>query len=128
MAKLKALVVEDDVKFMKNLGNFLKVGFHCDAVLKFSGSEAINALDKEHFHVLLLDLKMPGIDGFTVLAHAKKVNPEIIIIVISGILDSAITKRAEQMGAWYMAKPIQLKVLEHILKDSLKNIPSLRIN
>jgi len=120
MAKLKALVVEDDKKFMDKLGNFLKIGFDCDVVLKSTGADAISILKKDKFQILLLDLKMPGIDGFTVLSHAKKSNPNIVVIVISGIIDAAITKRAEDMGAWFMAKPVELRALEHVLKSLLK--------
>jgi len=120
MPKLRALVVEDDKKFAEKLGNFLKVGFDCDVVLKFSGADAISILEKEKFQILLLDLKMPGIDGFTVLSFAKKVNPEINAVVISGIVDAAITKRAEDMGAWFMAKPLELRALDHILQSLLK--------
>ncbi len=117
MAKLKTLVVDDDKKFLEKLGNFLKVGFGSEVVLKTNGTEAIVALDKEKFNILLLDLLMPGIDGFTVLVHAKKVNPKIIIIVISGIIEASTTKRCEELGAWFMAKPIQLKALEHVMKQ-----------
>jgi len=120
MPKLRALVVEDDKKFAEKLGNFLKVGFDCDVVLKFSGADAISILEKEKFQILLLDLKMPGIDGFTVLSYAKKVNPDINAVVISGIVDAAITKRAEDMGAWFMAKPLELRALDHILQSLLK--------
>ena len=121
MAKLKALVVDDDEKFMSKLGSFLKVGFDCDIVLKSNGTDAISALDKERFDILLLDLKMPGIDGFTVLSHAKKINPKTTVIVISGILDHGITKKVEDAGAWYMAKPLEsLNALEHLLKGLIK--------
>jgi DNA-binding NtrC family response regulator len=120
MAKLKALIVEDDKKFAEKLGNFLKVGFDCDVVLKLSGADAISILEKEKFQILLLDLKMPGIDGFTVLSYAKKMNPDINVVVISGIIDPATTKRAEDMGAWFMAKPVQLRALEHVLKSLLQ--------
>ena len=120
MAKLKALVVDDDKIFMEKLGEFLKIGFNCDVTLTSNGSNAISKLDHDDYHILLLDLKMPGVDGFTVLAHAKKVNPRIIVIAISGIVDPVITKRVEEAGAWYMVKPIQLKALEFVLKDLIR--------
>jgi len=120
MAKIRALVVEDHQKFGEKLGNFLKITFGCEVILKFSGADAIAVLDKEKFDIMLLDLNMPGIDGFTVLAHATKINPTIIAVVVSGVTGDAITKRAESMGAWFVPKPVELKALEHILKSLMK--------
>ena len=120
MAKLKALVVEDDKKYAEKLANFLKIGFDCEITMKFSGEDAIVTLDKEKFQIMLLDLQMPGIDGFSVLAHARKLYPNLVVIVISGIIDASVEKRAEDMGAWFMNKPVGIKEVEHVLKSLLK--------
>ena len=120
MAKLKALIVEDDKKLVSPITKHLIEFFDCDVVLRTSGADAISILEKEKFQILLLDLKMPGIDGFTVLSYAKKMNPDINVVVISGIIDPATTKRVEDMGAWFMAKPVQLRALDHVLKSLLQ--------
>ena len=120
MVKLKALVVDDDKVFCGSIGNILKIGFDFDVTLCFSGADAISLFEKTKFDLLLLDLFMPGIGGVTVLERAIKTNPVIMSIVISGINDAAISTKVEDMGAWYMSKPIELKALEHIIKLSLK--------
>lgn len=120
MAKLKAIVVEDDKQYCERFSDFLKMRFGCDVVMSFSGADAIAVLDKEKFEIMLLDLKMPGIDGFTVLAHALKVNPSIIPVVISGVTDDSIADKAEAMGAWFMSKPVELKALEYVLNSLMK--------
>ena len=120
MAKLKALVVDDDKVFCRSLGNILKIGFDCDVTLCFSGAEAISLFENKKFDLLLLDLVMPGISGVTVLERAIKTNPAIMSFVISGINDAAISTKVEDMGAWYLSKPLELKALEHVIKVSLK--------
>ena len=120
MDKLKALVVDDDQRFGEKMGNILKNSFNCDVTLCFSGIDAIRNAEKEKFQIILLDLKMPGIDGFTVLANVQKNNPNIIAIVISGVIDVAVTKRTEDMGAWFLSKPVEPKALEHVVKSFLK--------
>ena len=120
MAKLRAIVVEDDKNYCEKFADFLKMRFGCDVVLSFSGADAIAVLDKEKFEIMLLDLKMPGIDGFTVLSHALKINPSIIAMVISGVVDDSVQDKAEAMGAWFMSKPVELKALEYVLNSLMK--------
>ena len=120
MVKLKAMVVDDSPQFLEKLGSFLKVGFNCEVVKKNSGAGAIDALEEQKFDIMLLDIMMPGIDGFFVLDKAMQKYPDLIVIVISGVADSAITKKAEDMGAWFMSKPVVLTALDHRLRTLLK--------
>jgi len=120
MVKLKALVVDDDKVFCGSLESFLKIGFDCDVTLCFSGANAVSLFEKKKFDLLFLDLVMPGISGVTVLERAIKTNPAIMSFVISGISDAVISTKVEDMGAWYLSKPIELKALEHMINLSLK--------
>jgi DNA-binding NtrC family response regulator len=120
MAKPRILVVDDDAAMQEALPTFLKIILDCDVTVKSNGSDAIAVLDKEDFNLIIQDLQMPGIDGFTVLAHAIKKNPKIIRIVLTGMIDPAITKKVEGMGAVYVSKPPELKVLELIVKRELQ--------
>ena len=73
----KILLVDDEVVFTSNMGKLLtNRGYKVTATN--SGDEALQALEKENFDVVVLDLKMPGMDGLTTLKEIKKkVLPEI---------------------------------------------------
>jgi len=120
MSKPRILVVDDDVEMQEALPIFLKRILDCDVVVKGNGSEAIQALDETDFRMIIQDLQMPGIDGFTVLAHAIRRRPGIVKIVLTGVVDPAITKRVEEMGAIYVSKPPEPKALKLIIDRELK--------
>ena len=120
MSKPRILVVDDDVEMQEALPIFLKRILDCDVVVKGNGSEAIRALDETDFRMIIQDLQMPGIDGFTVLAHAIRRRPGIVKIVLTGVVDPAITKRVEEMGAIYVSKPPEPKALKLIIDRELK--------
>jgi DNA-binding NtrC family response regulator len=122
MKKPRVLIVDDDVEIRASLPTFLKMIMDCDVVVKSNGSDAIAILDKEEFHIIVQDLQMPGIDGFTVLNYAIKRYPKIIKIVLTGLVDPAITRKVESMGAVYVSKPPELKVLELIIQRELQGL------
>jgi two-component system response regulator FlrC len=122
MDKPRILVVDDDVDMQEALPIFLKRILDCDVVVKSNGSDAIQALERDEFQMIVQDLQMPGIDGFTVLAHAIKCYPAIIKIVLTGIVDPAITRRVEELGAIYVSKPPEPKALKLIIDRELKKV------
>jgi DNA-binding NtrC family response regulator len=118
--KPKILIVDDERDIRECLGNHLKLRFNCDVILRSNGTEAIEALESGDCHVLLQDLHMPGIDGYTVLRHAKKIKPEMIMIVVTRLNNSLEIKMVEDLGATYLAKPFELKTVEMILQRKLE--------
>ncbi|NTV29544.1 MAG: response regulator [Candidatus Omnitrophica bacterium] len=119
MDKARILVVDDDVEMQNVLPIFLKRILDCDVVVTGNGSDAIRELDSGTFQMIVQDLQMPGMDGFSVLAHAVKRQPRMVRIVLTGIVDPAITRRVESMGATYVSKPPELNVLKLIIKREL---------
>jgi len=120
MEKIRALVVDDDRKFCASLGNCLRTSFGCEVSLCYSGNEAIQLLENGPYHLVLIDIKMPGINGFIVLEKAMQKYPGVISFIISGLNDAAISNKAEEMGAWFVSKPVEFPALEHLLKMLLK--------
>ena len=120
MGKIKALVVDDDKKFCTALGNCLHSCFGCEVSFSYSGSDAIRLIENEVFHIVLIDLKMPGINGFTVLEKAMEKYPDIIPIAITGVNEAGISDRVERMGAWFISKPVEFPALEYLLRNLLK--------
>lgn len=112
MAKpLDIMIVEDEASQRTVLKGFLKKLGH--RVLEAGdGNSALLIAKESHLDLVLLDLKMPGMDGIQVLGELKKLNPdtEVILLTAYGTIDSAVT--AMKLGAFdYMTKPVDLEEL-----------------
>jgi len=71
-----------------------------------SGAKGLSLAERWAFDVVLLDLRMPDIDGMTVLAEMKQRYPDTVVIVISGHGSVAVAVKAMQMGAFdFLPKP-----------------------
>ena len=107
----KILLVDDEVVFTTNMSKLLNNrGYRVTAVN--SGDAAIQALEKENFDVVVLDLKMPGMDGITTLKEIKKLGlfSETLILTGHGSIDTAL--EAIKLGAYdYLTKPCEIEDL-----------------
>ena len=91
MLNAKILLVDDEVVFTTNMSKLLTSrGYRVRAVN--SGDNAIRALEEEKYDVVVLDLKMPGMDGITTLKEIKKLGlfTETLILTGHGSIDSAL--------------------------------------
>lgn len=107
----KILLVDDEVVFTTNMAKLLNNrGYRVAAVN--SGDNAIHALEAEDFDVVVLDLKMPGMDGITTLKEIKKLGlfTETLILTGHGSIDTAL--EAIKLGAYdYLTKPCEIEEL-----------------
>jgi len=119
MKKLNILVVEDGQSQREMLRDFLVTEGHTVAEAE-NGDTAIQSVLKGHFDMILLDYKMPGMDGMQVLKEVKKINPEIDVIIITayGTIETAV--EAMKAGAIdYITKPVEFdELLIHVDKVS----------
>ena len=104
----RVLLVDDEVVFTTNMSKLLTSrGYRVTAVN--SGDEAVRALEKSDFDVVVLDLKMPGMDGLATLKEIKKLGlfTETLILTGHGSIDSAL--EAVKLGAYdYLTKPCEI--------------------
>ena len=104
----KILLVDDEVVFTDNMSKLLaNRGYRVTAVN--SGDAAIHALEEATFDVVVLDLKMPGMDGLTTLKEIKKLGlfAETLILTGHGSIDTAL--EAIKEGAYdYLTKPCEI--------------------
>jgi two-component system, NtrC family, sensor kinase len=110
-ANTKVLIIDDDPLVLKKLTEELKRRFF-EPIGTLYGKEALEIIEREGILLVLLDVKLPDVDGLEVLSQIKKKKPECEIIVITGYgtLDIAIT--ALRLGAIdYIEKPINLQIL-----------------
>ncbi len=107
----KILIIDDDKSVRLVLATFVKMnGF--DPVQAADGAEGIASLSSEEPHCILLDLKMPGMDGIETLDAIKKINPHVPVIIITGYADIPTAVQVIKLGAYdFLTKPPQMDKL-----------------
>jgi DNA-binding NtrC family response regulator len=111
MKKADILLVDDEVVFSTNMSKLLTTRGYQVTTVK-NGEEAIAALKKQPFDVMVLDLKMPVMDGITTLQQMKTLGllTEVLILTGHGSMDTAF--QAIEMGAYdYVTKPCEVTEL-----------------
>jgi DNA-binding NtrC family response regulator len=104
--KTKVLVVDDDEVVRRSHLRSL-AGANCDVKAVWDGNEALRAMTEHPFDVVLLDLRMPGLDGMAVLRTIKEKWPESEVVIITGYPTIESAKEAVRLGAYdYLAKPV----------------------
>jgi len=119
MVNNKIIVVEDDPDINKLIAyNLRKEGFIVEQA--FDGDEALEKLRSEHFNIVILDIMLPGINGFDICQEIKeRDNPsQSFIIVISARSSSQDKLHAHILGAdCYLSKPFRVATLVGIIKE-----------
>jgi DNA-binding NtrC family response regulator len=104
--KAKILVVDDEEVVRLSYFRTLS-GKRCQVELVKSGPDALQVMAQQTFDVVLLDLRMPEMDGLVVLKHIKQTWPDSEVIVITGYPAIETAKQAVALGAYgYLAKPV----------------------
>lgn len=104
--KANILIVDDEeVVRLSHLRTLAEAD--CNAEVAWNGTEALRAMERRPFDVILLDLRMPGLDGMSVLKTIKERWPESEVVVITGYPSIDTAKEAVRLGAYhYLAKPV----------------------
>lgn len=104
--KAKILVVDDDeVVRHSHLRSLMNV--NCAVETVWNGNEALRVMERQPFDVVLLDLRMPGLDGMSILQTIKEKWPASEVVIITGYPSIETAKEAVRLGAYdYLAKPV----------------------
>ncbi len=128
MKDAKILLVDDEVVFANNMSKLLnRRGYQVTAVN--GGDTALRALMENPFDVMVLDLKMPGMDGIAVLHEMKKLGlvTEVLVLTGHGSIDTAL--EAIQLGAYdYLTKPCEIAELVSKIEAALEKKTSKESN
>lgn len=115
--QIKVLMVDDEKRFRDTTRKILmKKGF--DTILADSGEQALEKIEQEP-DVVILDIKMPGIDGHEALAEIKKRKPDLPVIMLTGHGDMPSAREALGEGAFdYLSKPCDIDLLTEKIKEA----------
>ncbi|MBW1675612.1 MAG: sigma-54-dependent Fis family transcriptional regulator [Deltaproteobacteria bacterium] len=128
-ASYNILVIDDDA-FMRDACHQALTKHGHSVSLAKSGREGLVLLEKWSFDLILLDLKLPGEDGLFVLARIKDLEPEAIIVMISGYGSIETAVQAIKLGAFdFIAKPFTpeelIKLVDRVLRNRQLTIENL---
>ncbi len=111
MGSFRLLVVDDEEDFLETLVKRLNKR-NIDATGVPSGEKALELINEIPFDVVVMDVKMPGLDGIETLRELKKVNPGIEVIILSGHASVDAAMDGMKWGAYeYLLKPCELEEL-----------------
>jgi two-component system, OmpR family, response regulator len=115
MESFRVLVVDDELDFLETLVKRLKRR-KIDASGISSGVEALQLIEKEHFDVVILDIRMPGMDGIETLREMKRKRPLMEVILLTGHASVESGMQGMQLGAFdYVMKPAEFDdILEKV--------------
>ncbi len=115
----RVLVVDDDPAILDVLGQYMKL-IGLDTVCATSGEEAMSAFSKDHFDIVVSDIKMANMDGLTLLGEIKRIDPDILFIVITGYPSIETVLEAMKKGAVdYLVKPFQFDEIKLKIERAL---------
>jgi len=118
----KVLLVDDEREFVQTLSERLSLRDMGSAVA-YDGESALKLVHEEEPEVMILDLKMPGIDGIEVLRRVKETQPGIEVIILTGHGSEADRQTCMNLGAFaYLQKPVDIEVLSETLKKANEKI------
>ena len=111
----KVLVVDDEPQAVELLDEFLTAKGYT-VVGASGGEEALRKLKEEKPHLMLLDIRMPVMDGLEVLRRAREIDREVGIVMVTAVNEESTGREALKMGAYdYITKPLDFDYLERVL-------------
>ena len=115
----RILVVDDDRQMVRTLCDILRLrGW--DAEGRFSGEEGVEAVHREPFDAVLMDIKMTGMNGVEALRAMKKAKPMVCVVLMTAYASNELLDRAVEEGALeVLTKPVPLRELSERLEEVL---------
>jgi DNA-binding response OmpR family regulator len=121
MEQIKILLVDDEKEFVETLADRIELRDH-KADVALNGEQALKKLDDQIPDVVVLDLKMPGIDGMEVLRRIRKAYPKVQVIMLTGHGSEKHEEEARKLGAFeYLQKPVDIETLMKKVKLAYKS-------
>jgi DNA-binding NtrC family response regulator len=116
----KILIVDDEPFICENLQRILSEE-HYHTIVAQSGHAALSVLKEESLDLVFLDLKLPDMSGLEILKWTKEVDPDLLVIIMTGFASIESAVEALKLGAYdYIKKPFKADVIKLIVKLGLE--------
>jgi DNA-binding NtrC family response regulator len=121
MKGLRVLIVDDEEDFCETLAGRLELR-DLEPDTAVNGKEALEFVrEQAEPDVMVLDLRLPGMDGLEVLRQTKKAHPRVEVIVLTGYGTKAAEAEARKLGAFdYLQKPVSIDALAEKIKSAYR--------
>lgn len=117
------VLVVDDEEGIRSGAERILVRMGLKVLTAARGNEALDIMGKENISIVLLDLKMPGLDGMQVLKRIKEDNRDILVIIITGYATVETAIEAMKQGAYdFIAKPFEPDHLRIVVNRAIEKI------
>ena len=122
---MKLLIVDDEIEICEFLKSFFEERNY-QIKTATSGEQALKAVDEFKPSVVLLDIKMSGVDGIQVLQKIKAKHPRIKVIMVTALETRDKIEECLRLGADnYITKPLSLEYLENDVREKIEGLTSL---
>lgn len=117
--KHKILVVDDERGICEILDRFLtRKGY--EVITALNGETALKKVKNDKPNIVLLDIRMPNMNGVDVLKEIRKIDKELAVVMVTADTDEQVGKMCVELGAYdYITKPLGLEYLESVLMVKL---------
>ena len=120
MQEFKVLMVDDEEDFVNTLAERMRMR-DLSPDLALSGEQALQRVEDDVPDVMVLDLKMPGIDGMEVLRRVRKAYPQVQVVILTGHGSEKDEAEARRLGAFaYLQKPVDMEKLVKTMREAYK--------
>jgi len=120
--KVRILIVDDNTSFSNVAKSFLEQKNYSVRTLE-NPESALDLIKKENFHILVLDLKMPGVSGAELLSRIRKYDPHLCVIVVTGYPSVESALETMKMSAYdYLQKPFDMNVLADVIGRAINEL------
>ena len=120
MSKIRVLLVDDEEDYVKAMAERMDMR-DLQSRVALSGEEALAVLEADPPDVMVLDLRMPGMQGMEVLEKVKRDHPHVQVIILTGHGGEKDEKEARRLGAFeYLQKPADINALMHTIQGAWK--------
>ena len=124
----RVLIAEDDVTLATALSKLVEqAGF--DTATAFNGREALDELERQPYDLLVLDIRMPVIDGFEVMQRLQKLkSPPKVIVITADTAQETVLQAMKERVYQFVPKPFSLRALVQIVGNALnENVPPIEV-